>query len=333
MALTYNRPDYTATQLNTIWTTLRNGLAAVMPSAIETVAGQSNFSVIDIYDTGTSSNIGLSVVDNIDVVKTLISVSNARGAGFFSSQYVAGSTYVNDYFLVEVRDTISKNSRKNISNYDAISRTGGYSSFAGQAAYKGYLTSTGSTYVNTILASDTKSYPALLVRAKFYISTNTISVEAYKQDTGLSDYSTNIYGSPERFNDKGYGGWNLGAGGTYTYTGFLTLSGYAYFGSGSGTTLGSIETFDDGWPAGISPPSGGGTSGDHYTENLSSQITGSATTFTTSYAYQAGTLKVYWNGQRQYSGTTSELSSTTFSTTFTPTPGDVLIVDYEILTS
>ena len=60
MALTYNRPDYTATQLNTIWTTLRNGLAAVMPSAIETVAGQSNFSVIDIYDTGTSSNIGLS---------------------------------------------------------------------------------------------------------------------------------------------------------------------------------------------------------------------------------------------------------------------------------
>ena len=65
MALTYNRPDYTATELNTTWTTLRNGLSASMPSAIETVAGQSNFSVIDIYDTGTAASTGLSIVDKI----------------------------------------------------------------------------------------------------------------------------------------------------------------------------------------------------------------------------------------------------------------------------
>ena len=84
----------------------------------------------------------------------------------------------------------------------------------------------------------------------------------------------------------------------------------------------------------MSPPSGGGgTSGDHHTENLSSQITGSATTFTTTYAYESGSLKVYWNGQRQYSGTVTETSSNTFSTTFTPTGGDVLIVDYEILST
>ena len=42
---------------------------------------------------------------------------------------------------------------------------------------------------------------------------------------------------------------------------FLLFSGYAYWGSGSGTTLGAIETFDNGWPEGISPPSGGGGNG------------------------------------------------------------------------
>ena len=332
MALTYNRPNYTALQLNTIWTTIRNGLSGSMPSAIETVAGQSNFSVIDIYDTGSDSDIGLSIVNNFDVVSTLVSISNKRGAGFFSYKLITGSSHVNDYFLIEVRNSISRSSR--MTSSQSTYNQSNFSSFNGQATYKGFLSSSGSTFQNTIISGDTKNYPALLVRAKYYIATNTITIESYPQDSGLSNYSSNIYGSVERFNDKGFSGWNLGAGGTYTYTAFLTFSGYEYFGSGTGVTLGSTETFDDGWPAGISPPSGGGgTSGEHFTENLTSQITGLATTFTTSYAYQTGTLKVYWNGQRQYSATISELSSTTFSTTFTPTSGDVLIVDYEILTS
>ena len=61
MALTLDRPDFTAADLNTVWTTVRNAMSASMPSAIQTVAGQSNFSVIDIYDTGPSQNIGLSI--------------------------------------------------------------------------------------------------------------------------------------------------------------------------------------------------------------------------------------------------------------------------------
>ena len=332
MALTLDRPDVTAADLNTVWTTVRNALSASMPSAIATVAGQSNFSVIDIYDTGASAEIGLSIYDKTDVLKTLISVSNNRGSGFFSSKFVPAENSVNNYYLIEVRNSITKSFSKQITTSEALYRTTLPTGFYEQSSYKAYLTATGSTHQNTILASDSKSYPALLLRAKYYISTNTITVEAYTQDSGLSDYSSNIYGSPERFNDKGYGGFYIGTGATYSFTSFLTLSGYAYWGSGTGTTLGAIETFDTGWPEGISPPSGGGgTGGDHFTENITYQITGATTTFTTTYAYQTGTLKVYWNGQRQYSGTISELSSNTFSTTFTPTSGDVLIVDYEIL--
>ena len=329
MALTVNRPSYTAAELNTTWTTIRNALAASMPSAIETVTGQSNLSVLDIYDTG--GTVGAGILNKEGILNSFIAMCNDRGAGFFSSQFVVGSATVNDYYLIEVRNTIPTS--QSTINYNN-SRVFNPSSFGGQQRFKGHLTATGSTFVNNIYGGDTPQLPALLVRAKFYMATNTISVEAYTQDTGLSNYSSNIYGSPERFNDKGYGGFYPGDGSTYTKTSFLTFSGYAYWGAGAGTTLGSTETFDDGWPAGISPPSGGGgTGGDHYTEDLSSQITGSATTFTTTFAYQTGTLKVYWNGQRQYSGTVTETSSNTFSTTFTPTGGDVLIADYEILSS
>jgi len=46
--------------------------------------------------------------------------------------------------------------------------------------------------------------------------------------------------------------------------------------------------------------------------------------------YQAGSLRVYYNGVRQVEGETfSEHNSTTFTTTdFTPETGDYLTVDY-----
>lgn len=64
-------------------------------------------------------------------------------------------------------------------------------------------------------------------------------------------------------------------------------------------------------------------------ENLTSQITGSATQFTISENIEAGSLRVYWNGIRQVSSTSfNEINLTTFSTTFTPLSGDTLIVEY-----
>ena len=105
MALTIDRPDYTAAQLNTTWTTVRNALSASMPSAIQTVTGQSNFSVIDIYDTVSSP--GIDIFNKNDVLDTFLAVCNNRKAGFFSKQFVVGSSTVNDYYLIEVRNSIS----------------------------------------------------------------------------------------------------------------------------------------------------------------------------------------------------------------------------------
>lgn len=64
-------------------------------------------------------------------------------------------------------------------------------------------------------------------------------------------------------------------------------------------------------------------------EDLTSDINGERTVFTVANSYEGGTLRVYWNGQRQVRGETfSETTSTTFTTTFTPVSGDFLIIDY-----
>ena len=71
----------------------------------------------------------------------------------------------------------------------------------------------------------------------------------------------------------------------------------------------------------------GGT--DMTEEDLTSDINGERTVFTVANSYEGGTLRVYWNGQRQVRGETfNETTSTTFTTTFTPNTGDFLIIDY-----
>lgn len=71
----------------------------------------------------------------------------------------------------------------------------------------------------------------------------------------------------------------------------------------------------------------GGT--DMTEEDLTNEINGERTVFTVANSYESGTLRLYWNGQRQVRGETfNETTSTTFTTTFTPSSGDFLIIDY-----
>lgn len=70
------------------------------------------------------------------------------------------------------------------------------------------------------------------------------------------------------------------------------------------------------------------------TENLSSQVTGSATVFTTGHVFTAATLRVYINGVRQTPGAGKdfvETSSTTFTMAEAIDLGSVLLVDYELV--
>ena len=64
-------------------------------------------------------------------------------------------------------------------------------------------------------------------------------------------------------------------------------------------------------------------------EDLSTQCDGSRTTFTVSEAFDSDSLRVYWNGIRQQIGETiTVVSSTTFTTTFTPSADHYLFIDY-----
>ena len=73
-------------------------------------------------------------------------------------------------------------------------------------------------------------------------------------------------------------------------------------------------------------PEGGGGSVNLKQENLTSQCDGSAQSFTVSVAYKASALQVYWNGLQQTPTEITEDTQTTFSTDFTPTSDDNLIV-------
>lgn len=71
------------------------------------------------------------------------------------------------------------------------------------------------------------------------------------------------------------------------------------------------------------------TGADMTEEDLTTYINGETTVFTVANTYEGGTLRVYWNGQRQVRGQTfTETTDTTFTTTFIPNTGDFLIVDY-----
>ena len=64
-------------------------------------------------------------------------------------------------------------------------------------------------------------------------------------------------------------------------------------------------------------------------ENISGQCNGARTSFTVSSRFQSSSLKVYWNGIRQFAGVSITVTAlNTFTTNFTPSEGDYLFVDY-----
>ena len=64
-------------------------------------------------------------------------------------------------------------------------------------------------------------------------------------------------------------------------------------------------------------------------ENITNQIDSSTQTFGISTPYEAGTIRLYWNGVRQIVNVTfSELNSSQIYTNFIPQTGDYLVVEY-----
>ena len=100
---------------------------------------------------------------------------------------------------------------------------------------------------------------------------------------------------------------------------------------GTNYAIGNAEKFGNSdWGQGTTPTS----SSANKTTDLTSQINGTASVFTMPEEYVSGSLRIYYNGVRQIVGVTAtETSSTTFSLSFVPLPGDVLNVDYRSSTS
>tara|TARA_R100000426_G_scaffold86958_1_gene69765 strand:- start:1266 stop:2552 length:1287 start_codon:yes stop_codon:yes gene_type:complete len=164
-------------------------------------------------------------------------------------------------------------------------------------------------------------------------------------DSSLSDKSDLPRLTRETFNDVSTGGWGPVPNPSVSALTTLTIETFEDSQGIINNIVGwfqnprnnprqvTIESFSKEWPEGRYPQRicSGSSSGDleEITENISSQITGSATTFSLTNQYSSGSLRVYWNGQRQIVGETiTELSNKTFSTTFVPLVGQYLIVDY-----
>ena len=78
---------------------------------------------------------------------------------------------------------------------------------------------------------------------------------------------------------------------------------------------------------GSSASSSGG--GDKLKMNdLSSQINGSNTDFSTSEAFESGSLSVFWNGLRQSANEITELTSSSFRIATAPQSGGSVVVQF-----
>ena len=64
------------------------------------------------------------------------------------------------------------------------------------------------------------------------------------------------------------------------------------------------------------------------TNDLSAQIDGSNTDFTTTEAFESGSLSVFWNGLRQSANEITELTSSTFRISTAPQSGGSVVVQY-----
>tara|TARA_R110001592_G_scaffold39314_3_gene129375 strand:- start:21187 stop:22386 length:1200 start_codon:yes stop_codon:yes gene_type:complete len=150
-------------------------------------------------------------------------------------------------------------------------------------------------------------------------------------DGGLSDNTSLPLITVEHFDGIGLDQWSPSVSSaltTLTIETFTEDVGLLSWNIPTPTTL-TTEPFSVGWPLGTQPSSAScAGSENEITENLTSQITGTIQTFELTRPYVSGSLRVYWNGQRQTVGDTiTEINDTQFSTTFLPTVGTELIAD------
>ncbi len=284
MPLTINRVDYTASELNDVFESLRNQLAYQLPPNIRTPLNSTAFDDLELNE---SDDVALSVYDPASVARALVYISNNRVNS--NEQSVAGMfQYSEDSSLNSIIDVVSRITEPN--------KVDPYRSYS------------------------PKKHASVSMTSGL-----TITGERFITDDSVGWYSSGFAGK-EDFSDSGYNGWYSGTGTTVSVW-YLADNGYDNWSNVNTYKIGNTESFTDGWPQGVEPSSGCGGSG-LLIEDLSSQAGSASGTFTLSNEYEIGTIRVYWNGQRQDSSEITELNNLQFSFAETTYSGDRIIVDY-----
>lgn len=171
----------------------------------------------------------------------------------------------------------------------------------------------------------------------YTISTGAITYAKYVTSSSGQSWFNDGYLGTEQFDGLGFDEWDSGNKRIITR---LELGISKDLPDGFGNKLSDWFVYapteltdeDDwtGYSEGVTPsiPSCSTDSLNDVSEEITSQINGVVTEFTLSQSYESGSLKVYWNGQRQGTPTITELTATTFRTSFVPVIGNVLLVDY-----
>ncbi|MGI9554841.1 MAG: hypothetical protein ACR2M6_02600 [Vampirovibrionia bacterium] len=295
MPLTVDRPDYTAAQLNSVWSNLISTLSPRLPYSIRVNSSGASIDDLDLSESDAEASF---VTAPFDVMVALARKGQANGEGLWNAVYDQEVSK----FRLDVRETVTINRiLQDIISYPTVEEPSRFAYVYLDEVSGGSFEYSSDKETNIIPTSN-----------------------GWNRD--------NLF-SQENFGGLGYTEWGVGDSGLFGLIEDFEddfNKGFTYFNTGDSYINGSTETFDVGaWPEGITPSDGESL---YKTEDISSQVNGIRTMFTVP-AYNTSeniNLRVYYNGQRLTTGIDIIISTaTTFRMTFAPINGSELVVDYK----
>lgn len=292
MPLTFDRPNVTAATLNSLWSTLVSRVAPTLPTPIRDPNGDGS-TVFDNIDLDEADPEARLVVSPEDLVGAIIAKGNAFGGARWLRSSLDNSIAGD---RIEVRES---------------------------------YTQTGTTLASSLAARSVLPRAYSFTEVQPIGSTGlTITAARVVSDAPSGWGLTTAIGEVETFAGLGFVEWNPGEPGLVTEIESFDGVGLDQWSPGSVFLLGETESLWSGWPAGTQPviPSGGQCLD---SSDLTSQVDGIRSSFTVPEVFEAGTLRVYLNGQRLSGSMVTEDSTTSFTLSqITAVVGDTLVVDY-----
>ena len=322
MPLTLNRNTYTSTQLNDFFVEARNQIATVLPYELRVVNGLA-FDDLSIDET---DDIASEIEDYDDILKAIQYMGTKDRPLYIEyrrdpddATNVVANMYRSSDFEASVQEKEFDAERQQI-----------------LTPYQGRQRKQNNEMVRGIWSEQIRDEMPLL--RPFQI--NLVSQVKFSGETTISAlpeqtkfangwYGQGFYGQ-ETFSGSGFNEWNidvdrLTVGTTYTIGNFDALGTNQWI-VGDKFSYTDENSWDK-FPAGVSPSDTTGSC-NQITEDLTSQVNGERTVFTTTTPFATDCLHVYWNGQRLRSGSEYTVSSSsTFTTTFVPDAGTAIFVD------